>query len=196
MIAPLFWEKQMTAMTSAERQSLLGLIRQRERVAKTDAEEYGATLMADFEKKLAAVYYPSDHPAWKTAQAAAETAVNKAKADIAAACQELNIPKQFAPGIRLGWYERGENASEKRRAELRKVAETEMKARVKKAQAAIAKASVLTSERIITSALTSNAAIEMLASLPTPQQLLPELDVKAIERIANPIAIPSPHYID
>jgi hypothetical protein len=36
-------------MTSAERSSLLVLIRQRERVAKADAAEYAATLMVDFD---------------------------------------------------------------------------------------------------------------------------------------------------
>lgn len=78
-------------MTSAERNSLLVLLRQRERVAKADAAEYAATLMADFEAKLAAVYYPSDHPAWKTAHEAADKAVAEANAAVAKVCLELGI---------------------------------------------------------------------------------------------------------
>ena len=101
-------------MTSAERNSLLVLLRQRERVAKADAAEYAATLMADFEAKLAAVYYPSDHPAWKTAHEAADKAVAEANAAVAKVCLELGIPKAFAPGVRAGWYSRGESASSER----------------------------------------------------------------------------------
>ena len=118
-------------MSSNERNSLLVLLRQRERVAKADAAEYAATLMADFEAKLAAVYYPSDHPAWKTAHEAADKAVAEANAAVAKVCLELGIPKAFAPGIRAGWYSRGANASSERRAELRRVATTEVAARVK-----------------------------------------------------------------
>ena len=174
-------------MTSAERQSLLVLLRQRERVAKADAAEYAATLMADFEAKLAAVYYPDDHPAWKTAHEAADKAAAEANAAVARVCRELGIPKAFAPGIRVGWYSRGENAAKERRVELRRVAQTEIAARVKRAQAAIARASVGAQERIIAAGLTSEAARTLLAELPTPQQLLPALDVGAIERLAGPL---------
>jgi hypothetical protein len=49
-------------MTSGERQSILVVIRARERVAIADAREYQAVLMANFEQKLAAIYKPEDHP--------------------------------------------------------------------------------------------------------------------------------------
>ena len=119
-------------MTSSERQALLVLLRQRECVAKADAAEYAATLMADFEAKLAAVYQPEDDPVWEKIHEAADKAVAEANARILEVCRELGIPKKFAPGIRAGWYGRGENASSERRAELRRVAKTEIEARVKK----------------------------------------------------------------
>ena len=174
-------------MSAGERSSLLVLLRQRERVAKADAAEYGAVLTADFEAKLAAVYFPDDHPAWKTAHEAADKAVAEANAAVAKVCRELGIPKAFAPGIRAGWYSRGENAAKDRRSELRKVAQAEIAARVKRAQAAIARASVGAQERIVAAGLTSEAARALLAELPTPQQLLPALDVKAIEQLAGPL---------
>jgi len=71
-----------------------------------------------------------------------------------------------------------------RRAELRRVAKTEVDRRLKTAQAAIKRASVETQERIVVSGLSSEAARAMLAAMPTPQQLLPELDMEAVERIA------------
>ena len=174
-------------MTAAERNSLLVLLRQRERVAKLDAAEYATTLMADFEAKLATVYAPEDHPVWAQMHEAVDKAVADANAKIAETCRELGVPRKFAPGLRAGWYGRGENASKDRRAELRRVAATEVAARVKRAQAAIAKASVEAQTHIIAAGLTSEAARALLAELPTPAQLLPNLDVGAIERLAGPL---------
>jgi hypothetical protein len=174
-------------MSAGERSSLLVLLRQRERVAKLDAAEYAATLMADFEAKLATVYAPEDDPIWTQMHEAVDKAVADANARILEACRDLNIPKKFAPGIKAGWYGRGENASKERRAELRRVAATEVAARVKHAQAAIAKASVEAQTHIIAAGLTSEAARALLAELPTPAQLLPNLDVGAIERLAGPL---------
>ena len=67
------------------------------------------------------------------------------------------------------WASR-ESASKERRAELRRVATTEVAAQIKRAQAAIAKQSVEAQERIITAGLTSEAARVLLAEVPTPQQ--------------------------
>jgi hypothetical protein len=174
-------------ITSAERSSLLVLIRQRERVAKADVSEYAATLMADFEKQLATIYQPEDHPVWENLHEAVNKAVADANIRIMEVCRELGIPKKFAPGIDALWYGRGENASKDRRAELRRVAATEVAARIKRAQAAIAKQSVEAQTRIISTGLTSEAAHALLAELPTPQQLLPPLEVKAIESLARPL---------
>ena len=61
-------------LTAAERQTLLVVMRQREKVAMGDAIEYEATLIANFERKLATVYKPSDHPVWVKAHAIAKIA--------------------------------------------------------------------------------------------------------------------------
>lgn len=130
--------------------------------------------------------YPNDHPAWKAAHEAAEKAVAEANATIAAVCRELGIPKTYAPCISAQWYRRREKASNERRAELRRVAQTEIEARIKKAHAAIAKASVEAQTRIVGAGLASVAAHALLAKLPTPKQLLPPLDMHAIECLAGP----------
>jgi hypothetical protein len=174
-----------SVMTSAERSSILVLIRQRERVATADAREYKVTL-ANFERKLATIYKPSDHPVWKEAHAAAKRAAQEAQAKITATFKELGIPEAWAPGVGVGWYGRGENALAARRAELRRVAHSEADKRLARAEAAIKKASVEAQERVIASGLSSEAAQAMLASLPTPQELLPELDFEAVEQIAAP----------
>lgn len=175
-----------SAMTSAERSSILVLIRQRERVALADAREYKLTLIANFERKLATIYKPEDHPVWQEAHAAATHAVAEAQAKIQATFHELGIPEAWAPGLHIGWSGRGENAAAARRVELRRVAHSEADKRLARAEAAIKKASVEAQERVIVSGLSSEAAQVLLASLPQPQELLPELDFEAVEKIAAP----------
>src|SRR5262249_44599843 len=120
-------------MTSGERQELCKLVRLRAKLAEEDAESRGAWLLADAEAKLAARYKQEDE-AWAEITAAAEKAVAEADAVIAARCRERGVPEDFRPSISVGWWSRGENASKDRRAELRKVAETQIAARVKEAK--------------------------------------------------------------
>jgi hypothetical protein len=157
-------------MSRTEQHDLLLLLRARERVALSDAREYQATLLATFERKLAAIYKPKDHPVWQEAYAAAECACEEAQAKIAATFRALGIPEEWAPGISVGWYGRGENASSKRRTELHRVAASEAERRLRVAEAAIKKASVEAQGQIIKAGLTSEAARAMLEALPTPAQ--------------------------
>lgn len=180
----------MAMITSAERASLMTLIRARERVAIADAREYSVTLMAEFERKLATIFKPEDHPIWQEAHAAAKTAVEEAMVKIKATFSDLGIPPDWAPGIAIGWYGRGENASIARRVELRRVAAKEVERRLRSAEAAIKKSSVETQTRIIASGLTSDAAQQMLAEMPSPQQLLPELSMDVVEKLAGAERMP------
>ncbi len=81
-------------MTAAERQSLLSVLRSRERVAKSDAAEHAAVLLADFEAKLAAVYAPEDHPIWEKMHEAVDKAVAEANVKIAEICREFSHPEK------------------------------------------------------------------------------------------------------
>jgi hypothetical protein len=49
-------------------------------------------------------------------------------------CERLGIPKQFRPGIAIGWRSHGENAVRERRVELRRVAQTRIAAIEKSAR--------------------------------------------------------------
>lgn len=172
-------------MTSAERASLLVLCRQRERVAKANAAQYGAELLADFERKLAAIYSFDDDDTWAAANRMAAEAVGAAKKEIAERCQELGIPRKFAPTIELHWYGRGENASKERRAELTRVARSEIDRRTKTALAAIAAKSVDVQTKLIASGLTTDAAQQFLEQMPQPAELMPALDVAGVELLLD-----------
>jgi hypothetical protein len=77
-------------------------------------------LLANFEAQFAAEYHFDQDEIWRQAHAVA----NEAAATIAERCRELGVPARFAPRVELDWYDRGENASRQRRAELRGVAQT------------------------------------------------------------------------
>jgi hypothetical protein len=162
------------------------VLRRREKVALAEAEAYQAELLADFERKIAAIYKPSDHPVWQKAHADAANAVAVAREKIEATFKDLGIPEDWAPDLSLGWHGRGENAARERRAELRRVAQSEAEKRCLVAQAEIKRRTVEMETRIVAASLSSAAAQTLLTEMPTPAQLMPELDLQAIEDINPP----------
>jgi hypothetical protein len=124
---------QGNSMVKSERDSLAKLVRDRARVAKNEIESHAGRVLATIEAQLAATY-PENHAAWADVTEHAERVIAKADAQIAQRCREIGIPERFRPSIECRWYKRGENAMADRRAELRKVAQTELAARVKAAK--------------------------------------------------------------
>ena len=80
--------------------------------------------------------------AWAEIVQEAEQKVQEADELIAQRCQERGVPEDFRPKLSLGWFGRGANAQRERRAELRKLAQAEVAARVKEAKHAIAQEEV------------------------------------------------------
>jgi hypothetical protein len=172
-------------MTRADRETLLKIARQRERVAKSDAKERAARLVADFEMQLDREYKFDESSIWQTAHAKAEDAAQAANIAIAAECERLGIPKAFAPGLALGWYGKGENAAKGRRAELRRIAARQIEAAEKSARAAIERQSLTIQESIMVSGLTSDQAKLILESMPSPEALMPVLAIQAIKALVG-----------
>jgi hypothetical protein len=119
----------MNAITRLEREDLQRLVRQREKVLKSAAKQRSAELLADFENQISQEYFFDQDEIWKQATEAAEREVAKAQKQVAARCRELGIPDRFAPGLGLSWRHRGyDNMIEKRRNELRRMAQTQIAA--------------------------------------------------------------------
>jgi hypothetical protein len=171
-----------TTMTKSERADILSFIRQRDRVLKSATKQRSAELKADFEQKLAAEFSYDQDKVWKDAVTAAQEEVKKAQAIIAQRCAELGIPKEFAPGIGMGWYGRSENAVKERRAELRKVAVTRIEAAEQQARVQIEKATLQASQEVIAGGLTTEAARSFLANMPSVEALMPALEVANIQQ--------------
>ena len=171
----------MNAMSKGEREDLIRLIKQRERVAKTAAEQRSAAMLAEFEGQVSAKHAFATNDVWRASVEAAATAAKDAAEKITAECDKLGIPKEFQPQIAFHWLQRGDNAYEARRSELRRVAKAEIDAMEKIARVQIETASVQAQTEVIANGLTSAAAIEFLRSMPAIETMMPALDVSAIQ---------------
>jgi hypothetical protein len=74
-----------------------------------------------FEEQLAKEFAFDEDATWKAAHEDPSAAVEAARCAIAERCEQCGIPKWARPELSVTWWERGENASKERRAELRKI---------------------------------------------------------------------------
>lgn len=170
-------------MTRADRETLVKIARQRERVAKSAAKERAAFLIADFETQLDREFKFDDNEIWKDAVEVAGKVVKEAKSKIAAECARLGIPEQFAPSIDFHWYGQGRNAVRSERADMRRVAAKQVEAAEKAARTTIERQSLETQEKIMIGGLTTDDARRFLESMPTPETLMPALTVSSVRAL-------------
>ncbi len=175
----------MSTMTKSERVELGQLIRKRERVMKSMAAERAAAMLVEFESQCAAIYSFDQDEVWESAFKGAEKVVEEAEAVIAKRCKEMGIPREFAPGIHLDWYSRGQNAVASRRAELRRVAKAKIAAIERETVAKIERMSLEAQTEVISHGLESEAARGFLERMPTIEVLMPALNAAEIKQIED-----------
>jgi hypothetical protein len=168
-------------MTKGERDDLVRLIKQREKVAKTAAEQRSAAMLAEFERQVSALHDFNTDEVWSAAAQAAAEAARKANAEVLTRAKELGIPEEFAPRLAFSWARRGENEYNARRSELRRVAKAEIETVEKLALVQIEAQSVQAQTEVIAHGLTSDAAISFLQSMPSVEKLMPPLDLETIQ---------------
>ena len=177
----------MSAMTKGEREDLQRLVRQREKVLKSAAKQRSSELVADFENQMGAEYSFDQDETWAKATEAADREVKKAQAQVAARCAELGIPTNFAPSLSLRWQHRGyDNLLDRRRAELRRMAQSQIGAIEAKAITEIVVGCLEAQTAIAVSGLTSEAARAFLTGLPSVESLMPALSYEQIAGEAKP----------
>jgi hypothetical protein len=170
-------------MTRTERQDLLQICRQRERVAKSEAVAVAAQRKAAFAAQLARIYHFDEDAVWQAAYQAAKEAGQKAYEQVLVRCQELGIPRWAQPEIAEPyWRNRGENAVRERRVELNKVAHAKIEQLLKETIHIIQRASVEIQTKLVADGLTSADAKAFLESMPTPAQLMPVVTVEEIQK--------------
>lgn len=165
-----------------ETHDLSMIIKDRAKVLKAHAEEQAAACLADFEKKIAAIYNYDQDEVWKAAVEAAQEVVAESQTKIAERCKELGIPAAFAPTLVVGWQGRGENAVKERRAELRRVAKQQVEAMTKAAMTKIEKQSLDLRTQVVAQGLLSAAAKQFLESLTPVDESMRALDFADVER--------------
>lgn len=188
-------------MTKGEREDLIRLVKQRERVAKTSAEQRSAAMLAEFEQQVSALHAFDSNEVWSAAVAVAVEAAKKANDEVMAEADKLGIPKEFQPKLSFHWARRGENEYRSRRDELRKVAKAEIDALEKVARVQIESQSVAAQTEIIAHGLNSDAAIEFLNRLPAIESMMPTLEISAIqqklaERVRSKGGYGGPYLVD
>ena len=169
------------AITKSERDSLLQVARLRTRVAKDQVVSFAAKLKADFEKQLDASYPWDSDETWSMMAKLMEQTMRQAQAQVAARSRELGIPEWAAPSLSWYWWDQGQQATKGRRADLRRLAATQIDAMAKAAKSKIDEASLAIQTELYASGLTSAAAKAFLESMPTPEALMPAVDVAELE---------------
>ena len=173
-------------MLKSERDALLKVCRQRERVAKSEVNAVAARRKADFERQLAAVYSFDNREVWSRAYASAKETVRKANEEIAHEAEAMGIPREFAPFLSTPyWLERGENISQWRRVELTKVAYSRIEQMEKDAKFRIERSSVELQTRLLAAGLESADAKAFLETMPTAEQLMPPITVEEMQNALN-----------
>lgn len=172
-------------MTKGERGELTSLIKKRERVMKSHAQERSAALMAEFDASSAKIYHYDDDAVWRQVHADAEAAIIQAQEAIALRCKELGIPAEFAPSVHFAWSGRGHNAVASRRAELRRAAKSKVEAMEKEAITKIERLSLQAQTDILSNGLETDAAKSFLGAMPSMDALMPPVDIGEIQTLVE-----------
>ena len=169
-------------MTKGERDDLIRLLKQREKVGKSAAEQRSAVMLADFEREMAELHPFDQNEVWEAAWQAGAEAAQEAMKKVAEEATRLGIPKDFQPRLSVHWQERGDNAFKLRRQELRAVAKAEIAAMERTAKVMIEAQSVEAQSEVVASGLISDHARAFLSKLPALETMMPALDAGVIQR--------------
>jgi hypothetical protein len=171
-------------MTGRERSDLAALIRQRERVLRTKAKERSRELLAQFEQQAATIYKFDDDAVWKESVEIAEQEVAKANQKIAQRCNQLGIPKRFAPHLDFGWQGRSwEFRFKERRQELRKVAQSKIAALEQAALSQIAEQALQAQTEVVQLGIETEAAKAFLEAMRPLDELMPPLQPPTMQQL-------------
>jgi len=158
------------------------IIKDRAKVLKAHIEAEKTKVLADFERQIAAVYTFDQDEIWKTATEKAIEVVKEAQETIAKRCEELGIPKTFAPSLHASWSGRGENALKDRRTELRRVAKASVDAMAARAVVKVEQDSLDLRTQVVAMGLLSDDAKTFLNTLKPVEEVMHRLDFTEVEK--------------
>ena len=149
-------------------------------MAKIEARERAAQLLAECEAQLAKEYHIDD-PIWKELTHDAQETIHKLEKELGQRIEAAGIPRECAPSLSLNWYGRGLNMMKEWRAEKRRVIVSRLDALMKEAATAIERRTLegldfARGRR----ARSSTPAKTFLDGMPKLEALMPPIDVKAL----------------
>jgi hypothetical protein len=169
------------SMTRHEIEDAQRYLRQHEKAQLALADYVKAEKLARFEKHLARKFSFDHSEKWAAIYRDVHDRVDVLNAEIAEDCyREYGTPKEFAPSIPIGWFERGENDSKKRREELRRAAQAQAEADKRKAIAEYKAKNLEAQAYLALAGATTEEARRFIESVPPLASLIPELDFEAI----------------
>lgn len=181
IITPTTRETTTRRLARHETHDLSMIIKDRTKVLEAHTDEQAKACLADFEKKLSTIYSYDEDEVWKRATEDAMVEVKKCQDRIDARCQKLGIPKDLSPQLVLSWEGRGQMKTEQRRAELRRVARSEVEAMKASAVTKIRKQSLDLRTQVVAMGLLTPEATMFLESLATVEEAMKSIDFGAIE---------------
>lgn len=168
-------------LSRQETHDLGQIIKERVKVLLAHAEQQAKECMAQFERHLATIYKYDQDEVWKKATEEAMEVVKSAQERIEAQCVKLGIPKDMAPELQLSWNGRGQMRTESRRAELTRVAKSEVEAMLAAAKTSIQKQSLDLRTQVVSMGLVTSQAKLFLESLAPVEEAMHELDFGKVE---------------
>lgn len=169
-------------MTKHEREELIRLVKQREKLAKAAAEQRSAAMLAEFEESLTKLHKFNNSDVWQAATDACAAQAKKANEAIEAAAKKLGIPEEFWPRLNFSWKVHGQTEYQQRRQDLRRLAKAEIEAIERAARVAIEAESVQAQTDIVSNGIVSPAAQAFLKALKPIESLMPALNLNTIQQ--------------
>jgi hypothetical protein len=173
-------------MLKSERETLLKLTREREKLAKNQTDVWAVQREAQFECQLAAVYSWDSNATWNALHEKAEATVRELNKEIAKDFRDKGRPLQFAPSCYVHWMGRGMNACKEYRNELRRAFRIKNEKDTAQAKLKVQQTSLEIRTKLMTDALESAEAKAFLEAMPTPEQLMPAVSVEDVRRMIAP----------
>ena len=169
-------------MTKHDLDMLLQLDRNEAKALKAATEARRAQVIAQGEADIARRYTIDHRPEWEKAYQEAQAIIDKLNKRIAADVEEEGSRAEFAPSAEICWLSRGENVLKDRRAELRRVLESEAMAQREAACAAIDLYSVKAQRELLMCGLDTEIAKQILAQRPKLEAVMPMLRLGDLEK--------------
>jgi hypothetical protein len=173
-------------MLKSEREYLLKICREREKLAKSQADVRAVQRKAEFESQLAAEYSWDSNETWKLLHEKAKAVEREFNERIIQDFKAMGRPLKFAPSCYVYWSGRGINACKEYCAELRRVFQAKNSEDTIAAKLKIAQTSLEIRTRLMADGLESAEAKGFLETMPTPEKLMPALTIEEVRRLLAP----------